>query len=196
MIYAIALAAGESRRMGAPKQLLPFGDKTVLQAVVDRLLASRADGVLVVLGCRADEVRATLADRSVRFALNPDYARGMLSSVQAGVAALPPDARAALICLGDHPSVDPAVVDRVIEAHRRTGKGIVIPTSSGRRGHPALVSLRYRDEILALCGEPGLKAVMRGHPEDTVEVEVGRPEILDDMDTPEDYQKAIKAHGL
>jgi molybdenum cofactor cytidylyltransferase len=193
MIYAIALAAGESRRMGEFKQLLPFGDKTVLQAVVDRLLATRADGVLVVLGCRADEVRATLADRPVRFALNPDYARGMLSSVQAGVAALPPDARAALICLGDQPSVDPVVVGRVIEAHRRTGKGIVIPTSGGKRGHPALVSLRYRDEILALSGEPGLKAVMRGHPEDTLEVEVGRPEILEDMDTPEDYHKALRA---
>lgn len=196
MIYAIALAAGESRRMGEFKQLLPFGDKTVLQAVVDRLLASRVNGVLVVLGCRADEVRATLADRPVRFALNPHYARGMLSSVQTGVSALPPDATAALICLGDQPSVDPAVVDRVIEAHRRTGKGIVIPTSGGKRGHPALVSLRYRDEILSLSGEPGLKVLMRGHPEDTLEVEVGRPEILDDMDTPKDYQKALKTHGL
>jgi molybdenum cofactor cytidylyltransferase len=191
MTYAIVLAAGESRRMGTPKQLLPFGGKTILLTVVDRLLSSRADGVLVVLGCRAEEVRATLGDRPVRTLFNPDYARGMLTSVQAGVAALPPEATAALICLGDQPSVDPGVVDRVIEAQRRTGKGIVIPTFNGRRGHPALVGLRYRDEILALAGEPGLKAVMRGHPQDTVEVEVHRPEILDDIDTPEDYQKAL-----
>ena len=191
MIYAIVLAAGESRRMGTPKQLLPFGGKTVLQAVVDRLLHSRADGILVVLGCRADEISASLADRPVRFALNPAYAQGMLSSVQAGVAALPADATAALICLGDQPLVDPAVVDRLIEAHRETGAGIVIPTFDGKRGHPALISLRYRDEILRLSGDPGLKAVMRGHPEDTVEVAVSRPEILADIDTPEDYQKAL-----
>ncbi len=196
MIYAIVLAAGESRRMGAPKQLLPFGGKTVLLAVVDRLLLSRADGVLVVLGCRAEEVRATLGGRPVQVVLNLDYAQGMLASVQAGVAALPPDATASLICLGDQPTLDPAVVDQVIEAHRQTGRGIVIPTFNGKRGHPALISLRYRDEILALSGEPGLKAVMRGHLEDTAEVEVHRPEILDDIDTPEDYQKALKTHGL
>ena len=191
MIYAIVLAAGESRRMGTPKQLLPFGGKTLLQTVVDRLLRSRADGVLAVLGCRADEVRASLADRPIRFVLNPAYAQGMLSSVRAGVATLPPDATAALICLGDQPLVDPAVVDRLIETHRETGAGIVLPTFNGKRGHPALISLRYRDEILTLSGDPGLKAVMRGHPEDTVEVAVDMPEILADIDTPEDYQKAL-----
>ena len=191
MIYAIVLAAGESRRMGTPKQLLPFGGKTLLQTVVDRLLRSRADGVLVVLGCRADEVWTSLADRPIRFVLNPVYAQGMLSSVRAGVATLSPDATAALVCLGDQPLVDPDVVDRLIETHRETGAGIVLPTFNGKRGHPALISLRYRDEILALSGDPGLKAVMRGHPEDTVEVAVDMPEILSDIDTPEDYQKAL-----
>lgn len=181
--------------MGTPKQLLPFGGKTVLQTVVDRLRASRADGILVVLGCHADRVGASLADRPVRTVLNPDYHRGMLSSVQAGLLSLPAEATAALICLGDQPQVDPSVVDRLIQTHRDTAAGIVIPTFGGKRGHPALISLRYRAEILALQDGPGLKGIVRGYPRDTVELEVGAPEILDDLDTPEDYQKALRSHG-
>jgi molybdenum cofactor cytidylyltransferase len=193
MIYAVVLAAGESRRMGKAKQLLPFGGKTVLQTVVDRLQSSRVDGVLVVLGCKQEEIRRTLADRDIRMVLNPDYREGMFSSVRSGITALPHDATAFLICLGDQPRVDPNVVDRLIEVHENSGRGIVIPTCKGKRGHPTLISIRYREEILGLSGENGLKPLTRGHPEDTAEEETGRSEILEDIDTPQDYQEAMIA---
>ena len=193
MIYAVVLAAGESRRMGEAKQLLPFGGKTVLQTVVDRLLSTRADGVLVVLGCKQEEIRQTLADRNIQIVLNPDYQEGMFSSVRYGITALPNDATAFLICLGDQPWVDPDVVDRLIQVHVKRGRGIVIPTCNGKRGHPTLISIRYREEILGLSGKNGLKPLTRGHPEDTAEEETGGSEILEDIDTPQDYQEAMIA---
>lgn len=198
-VYAIVLSAGMSTRMGSPKQLLPFGDSTVLQRIVDVLLRADLSGVVVVLGHRAEAIRESLAGRPVGFRLNPDYREGMFSSVRCGLSALPPDADAALIVLGDQPQIDAEVVRRVVAAYREGEKGIVIPTFEGGRGHPALVDLgRYRDEILALSGEAGLKPVMRGHPEDTLELPVDEAGILRDIDTPEDYRAELqrqKAEG-
>ena len=198
-VYAIVLSAGMSTRMGSPKQLLPFGDRTVLQRIVDVLLRADLAGVVVVLGHRAEAVRESLAGRPVDFCLNPDYREGMFSSVRCGLSALPPGANAALIVLGDQPQIDAEVVRRVVAAYREGEKGIVIPTFEGGRGHPALVDLgRYRDEIFELSGEAGLKPVMRGHPEDTLELPVDEAGILRDIDTPEDYRAELqrqKAEG-
>ena len=192
-VYAIVLSAGMSTRMGSPKQLLPFGDRTVLQRIVDTLLRTDLSGVVVVLGHRAEAVRESLSGRPVGFCLNPDYRAGMFSSVCCGLSALPTGADAALIVLGDQPQIDAEVVRRVVAAYREEEKGIVIPTFEGGRGHPALVDLgRYRDEIFGLSGEAGLKPVMRGHPEDTLELPVDEAGILRDIDTPEDYRAELQ----
>ena len=192
-VYAIVLAAGISSRMGSPKQLLPFGGKTILQSVVDALLSADLDGIVVVLGHRAEAVRESLAGRNVRFSLNSDYPKGMLSSVRSGISALPGSADAALIALADQPQIEAGVVSRVVSAYREGEKGIVIPTYRGRRGHPALLDLnRYRKEIAALSEDQGLKPVMRGHPEDTLELPEEDAGILRDLDTPEEYQAELE----
>jgi molybdenum cofactor cytidylyltransferase len=206
MIWAIVLAAGESRRMGTQKMLLPFGDTTIVGAVVRTASASRVDGTMVVLGADRDAIRDELASLSrrparrsgapvqpdrpaakVSFTVNDHYQLGMLTSIQAGMRALPAGADAAVIMLGDQPFLGAPVVDSVIGAFEAGGRGIVIPTFQGRRGHPVLVDLKYRDEILAIEPLDGLRALMRAHPEDILEVEVADPNILRDMDTPEDY---------
>ena len=153
MIWAVVLAAGESRRMGTQKLLLPFGDTTVVAAVVRTAQASRVGRTLVVLGADRDAVRLELEPRGVEFAVNEDYPLGMLSSVQAGFRALPADAEAAVVMLGDQPFLPSRVVDTVIGAYEEGGQGIVIPAFQGRRGHPVLIDLKYRDEVLAL--DPG-----------------------------------------
>ena len=192
-IYAIVLAAGMSTRMGSPKQLLPFGDRTVLQRVVDTLLEADLDGIVVVLGHGAEAVRESLAGRRVNFCLNPDYQKGMFSSLLCGISALKGSADAALIALGDQPQIEAGVVRGVVAAYREGEKGIVVPTFGGKRGHPALIDLaRYRAEIFALSGETGLKPVMRGHPDDTLELEVEQGWILRDIDTPEAYRAELK----
>ena len=191
MIWAVVLAAGESRRMGTQKLLLPFGETTVVEAVVATARGSRADRVMVVLGSDAGEVRKKLESSGAAFTINEDYARGMLSSVQAGFKALGGGAEAAVVMLGDQPFLPAKVVDAVIEAYRTSGKGIVIPVCRGRRGHPVLVDMKYRDEVLGLDPADGLRQLMRAHPGDIHDVEVENSNILRDMDTPEDYRAAL-----
>jgi len=206
VIWAAVLAAGESRRMGTQKLLLPFGDTTVVGAAVRAAGASGVDRVLVVLGADRDAVRAELEKgrssgrpaeppnpHKLVFAVNEDYHSGMLSSVQTGFGALPPDAEAAVVMLGDQPFLPAAVVDAVIAAYRARGKGIVIPTFQGRRGHPVLIDLKYRAEVLGLDPADGLRRLMRAHPEDIHEADVADANILRDLDTPEDYQDGVKS---
>ena len=191
-IYGLVLAAGMARRMGRTKQLLPFGDKTVLQTAVDTLVDAKLAGVSVVLGHDAEAVRDSLRDRPVRFCVNEAYREGMFSSVLCGLRGLPADADAALIALGDQPQIALNAVRAVARAYREGDKGIVIPVSGGKRGHPVLIDLpRYRREILSLSGDRGLKPVVRGHPEDTLEVPVDDEGILRDLDTPEDYRAEV-----
>jgi len=187
VIWAVILAAGESRRMGTQKLLLPFGETTVVEAVVRTALASRVGRVLAVLGADGDAVRKKLEPSGVDFAVNENFAMGMLSSVQAGFKALPAEAEAAVVMLGDQPFLPARVVDALVEAYGESRKGMVIPAFHGRRGHPVLVDLKYRDEVLALDPADGLRQLMRAHPEDIHEVEVEDANILRDLDVPEDY---------
>jgi len=206
VIWAIVLAAGESKRMGTQKLLLPFGETTVVAAVAGAAEASCVDRVLVVLGADRDNVRAELergraAGRSgerrgsdkLVFAVNENYASGMLTSVQAGFRALPLDAEAAVVMLGDQPFLPARVVDAVVAAYREGGRGIVIPVFQGRRGHPVLVDAKYRDAVLGLDPADGLRRLMRAHPDDIRETEVDDPGILRDLDTPEDYQEGVRS---
>ncbi len=191
-ICALVPAAGMSTRMGSPKQLLPFGGKTVLQTVVDTLLEANLDGILVVLGHKADTVRGSLAERPVKFHVNPDYRKGMFSSILCGLSSLAESADAALIALGDQPHIRSSVVRKVAAAYHNGKKGIVVPVYGGKRGHPALVDLgRYFPEIQSLTGEYGLKPVMRGYPDDTLEVDVEDEGVLRDIDTPEEYRAEL-----
>ena len=192
MIWAIVLAAGESRRMGTQKLLLPFGDATVIESVVLTALASRVDRVLVVLGADKGDVREELEPLGIDLVVNENFAEGMLSSVQAGFRALPADAEAAVVMLGDQPFLPARVVDAVVDAFQRSGKGIVVPTFQGRRGHPVLIGLKYRDEVLALDPADGLRRLMHAHPEDIFEAEVEDANILRDMDVPEDYANELQ----
>ena len=192
MIWAVILAAGESRRMGTQKLLLPFGDATVIESVVLTALASRVDRVLAVLGADRDAVRQKLEPFGIDFVINENFVKGMLSSVQAGFAALPPAAEAAVVMLSDQPFLPAGVVDAVVEAFRRSGKGIVVPAFQGRRGHPVLIGLKYHDEVLALDPTDGLRRLMRAHPDDIFEAAVEDANILRDMDVPEDYANELK----
>jgi len=192
MISAVVLAAGESRRMGEPKLLLPFGRSTVIGTVLDHVLESEVDRILVVLGAEEAKIREAVGERPVTMVTNIGYREGMLSSIQAGFRALPAGTTAAVVCLGDQPLIPPAVIDALIHAHRDTGKGLVLPTFKGKRGHPVLVSTAYREEIMSLDPLTGLRPLFHTHPSDTLEVEVGTPDILKDMDRPGDYARQRK----
>jgi len=189
VIWAVVLAAGESRRMGTQKLLLPFGGATVVESVVRAALDSSLDETLVVLGADAARIRQALKSYPLTFATNKDYRLGMLSSVQAGFRALPAGAEAAVVMLGDQPAIPAAVIDGLVRAFRRKGWGIAVPVHGGRRGHPLLVGTAFRDEVLALDPAVGLRQLVLAHPEAVEEVAVDEAAVLTDMDRAEDYKK-------
>ena len=191
MIWAVILAAGESRRMGTQKLLLPYGETTVVEAIVRTALDSSVDGTIVVLGADKEKVRKTLQSYPVSFAVNKDFRHGMLSSIQAGFESLPGEAGAAVLMLGDQPAVPFDIVDGLVSKYRENGRGIVIPVYKERRGHPILIEAGYRSEILGLDPEVGLRQLIQSHPEDLLEVEVSSPAVLKDMDNSEDYAAII-----
>ena len=135
-VAAILLAAGRSSRMGAFKPLLPFGNKTVIEACIDYLHDGGIEEIVVVLGHRAEDIRRRIS--GVTFAVNPDPDSEMGASIVAGVRELSETAQATLIALVDHPAVPPTIVTELLESWKR-GARLVIPTWQGRGGHPVLV---------------------------------------------------------
>ena len=188
--WAVILAAGSSRRMGSQKLLLPFGQNTIIGTVIDNVLNSSVDHVMVVLGANQEKIREAIGNLPVQFCYNKEHEQGMLSSVICGIRALPQEAVAALIFLGDQPGIPPAVANSVIDAYMEELIGIVIPVHNHRRGHPLLVDMKYRKEIEHLDLEEGLRALRHHFPDDVMEVEVEEPGILVDIDTREDYKNA------
>ena len=184
---AILLAAGQSRRMGAFKPLLPFGNKTVIECCIDYLREGGVDDIVVVVGHRAHEVRARLNHQHVSFAFNPDPNSEMGASIAAGIQELPASAKATLIALTDHPAVPANVVKILIEEWTK-GARIVIPTWRDRGGHPVLVDLSFKPELLTLSSSGGLRALFQNHRGDVERIEVDSPFIARDMDTWDDYR--------
>jgi molybdenum cofactor cytidylyltransferase len=174
--------------------LLPFGDRPLLARVVENLLSvSGISPIVVVTGHNAQEIREAVREYSLNVAHNPDYAAGgMLSSVQAGARALPADCGAFLLALGDQPGVRPETLQALLAAWRETGAPIARPVYDGKHGHPVLFSARCGPEILALPADATLKDVVARHAADIREVAVNDPAILADIDTPEDYARALR----
>jgi len=193
MIWAVVLAAGKSERMGSPKMLLPFGRKTLIENVVTGVMKFPVDGILVVLGARRSEIERRLQAYPMKPVFNPDFEQGMLSSIRKGLEELPAEARAVLVVLGDQPWTPAAVVERLVSGFERKGKGIVVPVHRGRRGHPVLIDLKYKREIMALAPTVGLRQLLLRHPDDILEVPVRTPSVLKDIDHPEDFRRALKS---
>lgn len=194
-LAAIVLAAGLSRRMGRLKPLLPLGQTTVLETAVSPFTEAGIRRLIVVTGHRADQVGPLVARQGWMEAPNPDYRTGMYSSVRAGVAALPAGTAAFFLLPCDIPLVKAATVRQLAAARQSAGRdpAVCYPVFGGRRGHPPLISAALIPQILA--GEPdgGLRALLAGHSEQNVEVEVPDEGILRDMDTPEAYERIRNA---
>jgi molybdenum cofactor cytidylyltransferase len=192
MIWGLVLAAGESKRMGTPKLLLPFRRATVIESVVKNVISSKVDKTVVVLGSSRGQIKEKIRRFPVAIVYNPLYRNGMLSSVRRGLKALPRAGEAAVVVLADVPGVPASVINALIAGFRKQKRGIVIPTYRKQRGHPFLVDLKYREEIMGLSPEIGLRQLILRHPEDILEVEVSTAAILQDIDTAEDYRRATR----
>ncbi|MFZ5632483.1 MAG: nucleotidyltransferase family protein [Bacillota bacterium] len=194
MIGAVVLAAGVSSRLGVPKQLLVYRGRPMLAVVVENLLKSPVDQVVVVLGHRADEVAVVLAGYRVEVVVNGAYSAGQATSLKAGLAALGGSVRAALFALGDQPLVKPQTIRLLVEQYKTSG-GIVAPFFRGVRGNPVIFDRRFWPEINSLEGDVGAREVIQKHPERLHRVDVADRGVLIDIDTWEDYRRFLNKKG-
>jgi molybdenum cofactor cytidylyltransferase len=187
-VTAILLAAGQSRRMGAFKPLLPFGKTTVIESCLTYLTKGGVDSVVVVVGYRADDIREQLSSYSVLFAVNPDPASEMAASIAVGVRQLANSAGAVLISLADYPAIPPAVIASILGEWSK-GYRLVKPTWQGRGGHPVLVDLGFKAELLDLEPAAGLKGLFEHHKNEVRRIKVDSPYVARDLDTWDDYER-------
>ncbi len=183
MVSAILLAAGEAKRMGKLKQLMPLGSTTMVEQTIDNLLSSGVSEVIVVLGHKAEEVRKRIAGRPIKIVVNPIYLQGMATSIAAGLKSVDSQAQAVMLALADQPFVDSPTINRLIEEFQNHDKGIAIPTYKGRRGHPLIFSIKYKAPLSRLKGDIGGREIIKRHPEDILEVAVDCEGIVIDIDT-------------
>ncbi len=195
MIWAMILAAGESKRMGKPKLLLPFGEKTMIETIVETVVSSKVEQTLVILGSDREKTEEKIKNFPVKIVYNRDFRSGMLSSVQCGFKSLPAETRAVLVVLGDQPKISTNVINKLIDAYKSSGKGIVLPVYKKERGHPVLIDVKYGEEVENLSPEVGLRGTVYNHPEDILEVDVETLSIFQDIDSESDYKRELEKKG-
>ncbi len=193
-IAAVVLAAGRSSRMGGPNKLLAeIAGRPLIRIVVEQALGSRARPVIVVTGHQRERVEAALSGLAVKFAHNPNFAQGLGTSLKAGIAALPAEVDGAIVCLGDMPQVDAALIDRMISAFNPAmGALVVVPTIDGKRGNPVVWSRRFFADLMAVEGDVGARHLIGRYTEVVAEVPLTGAAAFTDVDTPEALQ-AVKA---
>jgi len=190
MISVIVLAAGSSKRMGEAKMLLPWGNTTVIEQVVSVFVSAGVDDIIVVTGGHKAEIESRMVNHPVRTVHNDEYASGeMLSSLQCGLRALKPQAEATLVALGDQPQVLERSVRMVCEAFRTMKSNLVVPSYQMRRGHPWLVARPLWDDLLRMKSPQSPREFLNEHKNEIHYINMDDPNILADLDTPEDYQK-------
>jgi molybdenum cofactor cytidylyltransferase len=186
----ILLAAGNSTRMGSAKQLLDFGGKPMLKHAIETAQSSGCNPVIVVLGANEAEIRPALARLDVEIVVNERWAEGMGTSIQAGLRALENrDIGGAILALSDQPFVTSDFLCGLVDKHRESGRQIVAAQYSGTAGVPVFFAREAFPLLMALKPNQGCKGVILGHPADALLVDC--PEAAMDVDTPEDYDRAM-----
>ncbi len=195
-VAAVVLAAGGSTRFGQSKQLIDWRGKPLLAHVADVALHAGLEPVVAVVGCQAREMLAALGDRPLRTLMNWRWEEGMATSVQAGLAGVPPDAKAAMFIQCDQPLITPDLLQALVDRYEQTEASIIHPTHGGRRGTPVLFAQRFFPELSAITGDEGGRSLIDHHPEQVETVRVRNPDMLVDVDTPDAYERLRAAYDV
>lgn len=190
-VHGVILAAGQSKRLGRPKQLLDIGGRPVIRCVAEVAVRARLESVIVVLGSAADEAERALAGLDLQIVGNPDFATGQASSLRAGLRAVPATADAILFILGDQPTISSDVIDLVRAMYGADRSPIVQARYRGRPGHPVLFDRSLFAELADISGDQGARGVLRRHSADITYAEIDQDAPLD-IDTEADYQTVLR----
>lgn len=189
MLAAVILSGGESRRMGSPKALLPYQGRPFLQHLLEIAHHPKIGVRRVVLGADTAAITKLVRLEAGEAVVNPDWERGQLSSIQAGLRSLPEGTDGMLLCLVDHPLVSAALVSQMIEEFYANRPAIVLPTYAGRRGHPVIFSAALYGELLAAPPEVGARSVVWAHVNEIVEVPTSEEGVILNLNDPEAMKK-------
>ncbi|AHJ13348.1 DVU_1551 family NTP transferase [Sulfurospirillum multivorans] len=192
----LIIAAGYSSRMHDFKPLLPFGETSALKRLIQTYQAHGLEHIYVVVGHRQDEIREVLKEENVTIVYNEEYDKGMFSSIQKGLRAMDEMIHAFYMQPVDIPLIKTQSLERLYEAYASTRKGVIYPTFLGHKGHPPLIDMKYKAQILASNGEGGLKKVLEAFHADALHVNVCEQSVLMDMDTKEDYENLLRYEAL
>lgn len=188
-IVGLLLAAGQSSRMGQPKQLLNWRGRPLVAHVAAEALASRLAGLTVVVGAAETQVRAALGDLPAQIVTNPAYAEGLGASLATGLRALPANADAAMVLLVDQPLVTARLINELIDAYCATPTAAaLVPVYNGQRGNPVIVSASLFTELQTLRGDTGARTVFHRYAEQIIWHETSDPAVITDVDTPEAWR--------
>ena len=194
-ISAILTAAGESRRMGRPKPLLPWRGTTLVEHQISALFDGGVSEVVVVVGHEADAVATQVSCTGARCVLNPDYLQGKTTSIKAGLRAISADADAILLLAVDQPRTA-SIVSTVVRAHVSGDCLITSPRYEGHGGHPLIFAASLRDELSRITEEKqGIREVFQAHRDSVQEYALNDPMIRLDLNTPEAYEDAVRRYG-
>lgn len=189
----LVLAAGMSRRLGRPKQLLDLGGKPLVAHVVERATASELDRVVVVTGYAGAAVAHALQGLDVAIVENPDFAEGQSTSLIAGLRSLPESCDAIVVLLSDQPMIGTAGIDALIARRRDYGEPIVMTGYSVVRSHPILFGCELFAELLQTRGDQGAREIIRGHASDVAVIDSGELTPPDDVDTEDAYSRLLES---
>ena len=186
----IILAAGNSSRLGRPKQLLPYRGKTLLTHTTTEALNAGLHPVVVVTGAFQEEVSDSLRGQSVDIIFNAAWEEGMASGIVTGLSEIlsaHPDVVAVIIAVCDQPFISSALLSQLVSTHDVSGKGIIASAYANSVGTPVLFGRSYFEQLLALCGSEGAKKLLKQYPDDLATIAFPGGDI--DIDTVEDAQK-------
>ncbi len=190
MISTIILAAGESKRMGRPKMLLPWDRSTVLQTVITTFQSAGIKDIIVVTGGSHNQVDQ-LIGQTVQTVFNENYLKGeMLSSIQTGIRFKMRESQAVLIALGDQPQIQVRTIQHILQEYKQTNSSLIVPSYNMRRGHPWLVARELWDDLLKIEPPETAREFLYRHSNDIHYVPTDTPTVLQDLDTPDDYLKS------
>ena len=191
MLAAVILSGGASSRMGSPKALLPYQGRPFLEHLLEVTLRPEIGVRRVVLGAHAEPIAKAINLKADEIVINPEWEKGQLSSIQAGLRSLPPGTDGMLLCLIDHPLISGALIEDLIEEFYKTKSPIVLPVYAGRRGHPVIFSATLYEELLRAPLETGARAVVWAHKGEVEEVRTNEEGCVLNLNDPDTMNKAF-----